>query len=308
LAFLGSNQFNGSATRLNGAGDRLVSSIGKGVRRKGALSSVVRIFEITLIIILAILLALLALKLLAPLPTAKKISVPQRVAAPTIIANGKINPFGEAPAILSEPEVVDSGPELAETQLNLVLHGTWIDESGGTAIIKTPDGKQARFAVGEEIWDDVTLEEVYRTQITIVRAGIRESLRLINSRPSEGPPVRVSAKDVLARQQKPSVEQEGIGLIGDQVMVMAESDGDGGKRFVIFPASDEEMFEELGFRAGDVLVGIGDLWVGTDAALAITSLAALIDQPSADIRVERDGVVVPLTVSLASAVESFDDE
>lgn len=309
LAFLGSSRLKGSAAQLNVASERFVSSIGRNVRRKGALSGFLKAAQLFLLLIFAALLALLILSFVAPLPTPKKLAVPQKVAVPSLAPGAIINPFGDAPITLDATEAVDTGPDLQETQLNLVLHGTWIDETGGTAVIKTPDDKQGRFAIGEEIWDEVILEEVYRTQVTIVRAGVRESLRLINSKPSTGQQVRVTAEDVLKnRPAGPPVGQEGIGLIGDQVMVMAEPDGEGGKRFVIFPASDEKVFEDLGFRAGDILVGVGDLWVGTDAALAITSLAALIDQPSVDIKVERDGVILPLTVSLASAVEGFEDE
>ena len=309
MAFLGSSQIKGSATRLNAAGDRFATSLGKGVRRKGVLSRVLGGIETLMALAIAFLLALFVLSIVSPLPTPKDIPAPIKVAAPTFSPDGgPINPFGKVAVIGGPVAEIDLGPELEETKLDLILHGTWMDENGGTAIIKTPDGKQGRFAVGEEIWNDVELDQVYRTQVTIVRAGVRESLRLINSRPSSAPPLRVTPEEVLNRDARSPVGQEGLGLIGDQVMVLAEDDGEGGKQFLIFPAEDEESFEELGFKAGDVLVGVGDVWVGTDAALAITSLAALIEQPSAEIKVERNGVVVPLSISLAGAFESEDDE
>lgn len=309
LAFLDSKQFKGPATRLNVASDKIALSFGKGVRRKGFLARLLGGAEIIMALVIAFFVALLALSLFSPLPIPKQISAPLNVATPSVsLADGPINPFGKTAVIAGPVAEIELGPEIEETKLDLVLHGTWMDGNGGTAIIKTPDGKQGRFAVGEEIWNDVELDQVFRTQVTIVRAGVRESLRLINSRPSSGPPLRVTPEEVLNREPRSPVGQEGLGLIGDQVMVIAEEDGEGGKQFVIFPAEDEESFEQLGFRAGDVLVGVGDVWVGTDAALAITSLASLIEQPSAEIKVERNGVVVPLSISLAGAFESEEDE
>ncbi|MEP3071832.1 type II secretion system protein N [Maricaulis sp.] len=78
---------------------------------------------------------------------------------------------------------VDAAPVAAtiqETSLDLTLRGIRrgaTPETGG-AIIQIPGGRQSFFAVGAEILDGVTLEEVHVDHVLIRRRGIAESLFL----------------------------------------------------------------------------------------------------------------------------------
>lgn len=78
---------------------------------------------------------------------------------------------------------VDATPVAAtiqETSLDLSLRGIRrgaTPDSGG-AIIQIPGGRQSFFAVGAEILDGVTLEEVHVDHVLIRRRGIAESLFL----------------------------------------------------------------------------------------------------------------------------------
>lgn len=78
---------------------------------------------------------------------------------------------------------VDAAPVAAaiqETSLDLTLRGIRrgaTPDSGG-AIIQIPGGRQSFFAVGAEVLDGVTLEEVHVDHVLIRRRGIAESLFL----------------------------------------------------------------------------------------------------------------------------------
>ena len=309
MAFLGSEQFKGPATRLNAAGDRLFATMGRRVGKKGGLAKAIPAIEVVLLCAIAAVAALILLKLIAPLPVPEKFPAPQRVQISAPQTDGAINPFGAVPDDFGGPLTeLEVGPDLEETQLDLVLHGVWLTQEGGSAIIKTPDDKQGRFGLGDEIWDEVTLDRVYRDQVTIMRGGVRESLRLINSKPASPPPLREESADRRPQAPRSPVSQAGVGLIGESVMVVQENIGEGESQFVLQPTADDAAFRALGFEAGDVLVGVDEVWLGTDSALAIMSLAEVMDRSSVEVKVERDGVVVPLTISLAGDGESVDDD
>jgi general secretion pathway protein C len=230
---------------------------------------------------------------LGPLPTPPVIAgtAPPPVAAPQATAN----PFrGSAPAA-GPVKDFDVSANLAETSLNLVLHGTWIDADGGTAIIKTPDEKQGRFKVGDPIWEGVTLERVFRDQVVINRAGVLEALRIAN-RDRVAPVALGQPADVASA----AAANAGFGQIGDLVSIRPEPDPVGGVQLVLGPASDERGFLALGLRPGDILRGVDGQSIDSDISRALTIVQSLEGRESVAIDVEREGVVTPLDIPLAA--------
>ena len=67
-----------------------------------------------------------------------------------------------------------------QTRLNLTLRGvrTGANAQSGSAVIEAPSLGQRTLAVGMEISDGVTLEEIYADRVIINRRGARESLFL----------------------------------------------------------------------------------------------------------------------------------
>jgi len=216
---------------------------------------------------------------------------------------GPFDPFRMAsvaePAPASDLSI---GPDLAETTLNLVLHGTWITEAGGAAFIKTPDEKQGRYSIGDTITNGVTLEKVYRDQVVINRNGARESLRLINREqiaPAGGSRARIATP---ADPNKILSSVNGLASIGGLITAQPELDDVGNVRLVLAPANDVKAFENLGLRSGDALVAVDNKPIGPNIASALEMIAAIGGSPSVTISVERDGIVMPVTIALPTSV------
>ncbi len=212
--------------------------------------------------------------------------------APTNVElSGPINPFRTAGLAPGATEDLEIGPDLAETTLNMTLHGTWVDAEGGSAIINTPSDEQKRFRAGDTIWNNVTLERVYRDQVVISRGGVRESLRLIN-------------RDTVARRPvDPAPQQQGAsaaGLVqlGDVVTAIPQQDSVGGVRLVLQPSRDRESFLKLGLRPGDILVAVDNQRLGPDIAESIERLRSTGNKKTLLLSVERGGVVTPVSIPL----------
>ncbi len=255
----------------------------------------IRMLEIVLVCAIGALLPLIFLAGLAPFdqpPTAP----PPHLAAADPAGAGPINPFrtAEAPAAAPAGDLA-SGPDLAETTLNLALHGTWTNEKGGTAIIRLPDDTQGRFSVGDAITDGVTLDRVYRDQVVIIRNGVRESLRLINR---DGAPRSAGAPPIELVDEFGGEIDAGIASIGELIVALPEEDDVGGMRLVLQPAGDQEQFEALGLQAGDTLVAVDNQPIGRDIASGLDVLASLDGKASVTLSVERDGAVMPIKIAL----------
>jgi general secretion pathway protein C len=97
---------------------------------------------------------------------------------------------GVSPAILGgfDPffRLSSAGGPVVVTTLDLKLFGTRADQATGrgSAIIGLPDGRQASYAVGEEIVPGVTLKAVSFDGVTISRGGHDEQLFLDQSQPA----------------------------------------------------------------------------------------------------------------------------
>jgi type II secretion system protein C len=238
-------------------------------------------------------------------PVVKPSAAVRQNAAPVEqAASGPIDPFRITSA--AAPAAADdfaNGPDLAETSLNLALHGTWIDAQGGAAIIKTPDDKQGRFSVGDTITSGVTLERVYRDQVVINRGGVRESLRLVNreliasQRPAEAVTTGSNADDASG----------GIASIGRIVIATPELDPVGNMRLTLRPAGDPEAFEALGLETGDILIAVDNSPIGADISKALETIASLQGKTTVTLSIERDGAVMPIKISLNDEAPAQND-
>lgn len=264
-----------------------------------------RVTELALIVALAAIMSSVFWNVFGPVT--RPSTVPRVTAAPASAqpAAGPIDPFRVASQVAAASDAeIAPGADLAETTLNLVLHGTWIDEKGGAAFIQAPDGKQGRFSVGEAISPGVTLERVFRDQIVINRSGVRESLRLIN-RETTSQSTRTSAQPVSADTNKTTLE--GSSNIGDIINAAPRIDETGAAQLVLAPANDRDGFERLGLRTGDVLVAVGNQPISGDVVKGLAMIADLEGKKSITLSIKRGGVVMPLTISLSGPTQELDD-
>lgn len=291
------DQFSGAPAAANAIRERL-ARIGSGKRSRAVDPRLIRATEIILVIAIGILLASTFWSLAGPIPHPS--SAPQpTVAAPQDVATGPIDPFRMAAVAAAEelPSDFNDSPELAETTLNLVLHGTWMTPEGGVAFIKTQDDEQGRFGIGDTITSGVTLEKVYRDQVVINRGGVRESLRLIN-REQAAPRLQGAAAPAISNAPR----ADGMATIGSYIAARPEMDGVGNMRLVLQPSGDAARFASLGLKPGDTLVAVDNQPLSVDAQRNMELLAGLGGKRAVTISVERDGIVMPVTVPLAVIV------
>lgn len=181
---------------------------------------------------------------------------------------------------------VDAAPVAAaiqETSLDLSLRGIRrgaTPDSGG-AIIQIPGGRQSFFAVGAEILDGVTLEEVHVDHVLIRRRGIAESLFL---RDEDTPraaaaPAAVGGQSVAGLFRAEPV-REGHRLTGYRVSEAS-------------PA----LLSATGLRNGDVITAVD----GRSAA-DISDLPALFrrlrEEDGFTLSINRGGLPLTLQVDL----------
>ncbi len=275
---------------------------------------VVLLVEIALTIAAAIVVGRLFWSLLAPLegPTLGAVALRAPVAE-AVAATGPGDPFRAAGAV--GPVELGEGPPLedvAETSLRLTLHGTWTDEFGGSAVIATPNGLQKRYKVGELIVPDTTLDRVFRDQVTILRGGVRESLRMLNRQDTGAiPPAPLQgqsqsadvATDELARRTAEELarrlsEGQELGVIGDHVLVLAQDSEGGLPEVSLWPLGMPGKFEALGLKPGDRLVAVAGSPLGADLLSVATRLAETTNLAQIEITIEREGRRTPLQIQL----------
>lgn len=184
------------------------------------------------------------------------------------------------------PTVVTSAP--------VKLFGVRVDQATGrgSAIIATPDGVQASFAVGDEIMPGITLKAVLLDHVTIERGGVAEQLYLDQSVAAPvaqtgaapaAPPAAVVAPDAAALRA------------GIAFAPRLESGAVTG--FVVSPTGSGDVFRSIGFLPGDVVTTINGRAVKSvqEAAEAIAGLG-----PGATVQfgIERGGKVTTLNARI----------
>lgn len=252
----------------------------------------IRAIEIALVAGIGVLLPIIMYQGLGPVPKPPTAPAPTPLAAPSAEI-GPINPFRTANAPAAPAAPADAGENLSETTLNLSLHGTWIDAKGGTAIIKTPDEKQGRFAVGDTITSGVTLDRVERDHVVIIRNGVREALRLIDRDSAAGASAAAPGGAAPA-----AFAGDGMAAIGHFIVAMPETDEVGGMRLVLQPADDVDRFEALGLVPGDRLVAVDNQPIDRDIAAGLEAIAMTQGRKSVTLSIERDGVVMPIVIAM----------
>jgi len=296
VAVIGHERLETRAPILDWAGAqlrRLAGRRGKRDERSGrGRARLVAIVEIGLVLLLGVLIGRLVLTIVAPGPMITDAPAPAARSAASAFSG---NPFRLATAPPTAP-ASDTPPDAAVTTLDLALHGAWADPKGGSAIIKTPDGKQRRFSVGETICCGATLEAVYADQVTILRSGVREALRLPRNIPSVKAPSAAAAPEEAGETAPPAAN------LADAVRVEVDQGGSGAIRLKFYPGPDQALFDDLGLRSGDVLVSVN----GEAAPTDLSGFAALMERfegaASAAVIVEREGVRMPVEISVPGAV------
>ena len=262
--------------------------------RRIKLDRAVPIVEFSLAAAIGLFFVFFVFALFAPLPMPNQLPVaapPANEQVASLRTQIALNPFRTAEIAAPAQEVQQIlSEDLEETSLDLRLHGTWIDEGGGSAIIRDPDGKQATFRVGDEIWSGVTLDGIYAQQVTISRNGVRETLSLVN---------RDRQAVVRARAQAVSSQPQNLNIadFSSIVQVTPKVTPDG-LVLTLVPGENGTAFEYVGLRPGDRLVSVNDKRITGDLVEVAEMFKGLKPGQSVEIVVLRDGLPVPLDIEI----------
>ncbi len=183
------------------------------------------------------------------------------------------------------------------TSLSLKLFGVRVDQAmgRGSAIIATPDGVQASFAVGDEIVPGVRLTAVAFDNVTIDRGGAAEQLFLDQS--VAAPVVQPFPLGGQAPPATPSTTVSAPSLAGGISFVPRVEQG-AVSGFVVSPKGDGGAFRAIGLQPGDIVTSIN----GQGFQSVEEAGQALATAPAdgiATFNVERAGRVIVLRATVA---------
>ena len=159
-----------------------------------------------------------------------------------------------------------AGPVVVTT-LDLKLYGIRSDQASGrgSAIIGTPDGQQASYAVGDEIQPGVTLDAVAFDNVTILRSGAKEQIFLDQSQPATSvapppgsPPAPGMAPPPAGMGASP------LPPAAADVQITPRLENGKVTGFAVDPQGVGTQFKAFGFQPGDVVLSIN----GISAAVA----------------------------------------
>ncbi len=288
-----------------------------------------------LVIVLGWALAVLCMKLL-PTPAIDYTS--STATASGQVANNGANPselaqitaglhlFGDAS---SAPVVTKEKKEevkVEDTGLQLELMGVFAsDPAEKSFAIINQGSEQSSYGIGDKIVGEVTLEEVYKDYVILNNRGKNERLKLpenvqpIATRPIEQANNTQPAANNDGGQANGQQEQGGQG--GEIVLpsspgelrdtlarnpsmlgkiVAAEPYQENGKLvgYRITPKQNPEILEAQGIVAGDVITRVNNIQLNSQKQ-GIRALRNAVKAQALEVTVLRDGVEVPLSISLA---------
>lgn len=222
--------------------------------------------------------------------------------------------FGDAavPEEVATPEVKQP---IRETSLNLTLSGVFAYEPQELSIAIISSGnEESAYRVGDKIVGESTLKEVYSDRVIINNRGKDEVLRL----PENSTPIssqRPVAAQVQQRQAQNVASSEPVelpstpGALRDTLaknpsmlgrIVAAEPYQENGKLigYRLTPKQNPEILEAQGIVAGDVITRVNNIELNSQKQ-GIRALRNAVKAQSLDVTILRDGVEIPLSISLA---------
>lgn len=222
--------------------------------------------------------------------------------------------FGDASkvAIVREEEPEPQEP-IEETKLNLQLAGVFAftPQENAIAIISVGSAEQSAYGVGDKISGNASLEAVYTDHVIIRNNGKLEKLALPenvqpialapvqsaptnNAQAGDGQPIELPTnpgqlRDTLARNPA---------MLGR--VVAAEPYQENGKLlgYRITPKQNPEILEAQGIVAGDVITSVNNIQLNSQKQ-GIRALRNAVKADNLEVTILRDGIEVPISISLA---------
>ena len=246
---------------------------------------------------------------------ARKQPVVDKIAMSRKIASAHL--FGNAAEKPKEEKVEEKQP-IVKTKLNLKLTGVaaYEPQERAIAIINTGGSDEFAFQVGDTIIGQTKLKAVYADRVILDNRGREEVLEL----PENVTPIQVR-QPVAQRQARASsagaagntgpVENLPTtpGALRDTLaknpsllgrVVSAEPYQENGKLrgYRISPRQNPEILESQGILAGDIITRVNNIELNSQKQ-GVRALRNAVKAENLDVTILRDGIVIPLSISLA---------
>ncbi|MFN3522497.1 MAG: type II secretion system protein N [Phenylobacterium sp.] len=269
----------------------------RGVRR------LVTGLEAGLVIVLAVQAARIAWILLAPPGPIGQAPppAPEAKGAADLAILARFDPFFRADAGGAAPP---AGATAAQDAGGLRLFGVRADGSGsGSAIIRTSAGREASFAVGEEVEPGLVLREVADDHVILARGGARQRLEFAQFASTFAPAAPVAAAAGAAAAPQPPAGAAGQAVPAQQLLSAAAlsprmKDGrEQGYRVTPRGAAGADILARAGLQPNDVILSIDG--EGFNAERAQDLPDTLAKSEWVDLRVERGGQTITTRVRIA---------
>ncbi|HUO79819.1 MAG TPA: type II secretion system protein N [Steroidobacteraceae bacterium] len=205
--------------------------------------------------------------------------------------------FGLAPTAAT-----GGGENAPRTRVALVLAGTLAvrDPKAGLAIVGESAQTARVYACGSTLPGGVRLHEVYTDRVVLDRDGALETLPLPHQS-SGGTTARLSPAGNTEPALGDSVQRlvaQGPEVIGEVLRPMPMYANGQLKGFRVYAGRDRQKFAKLGLQPGDLVTQINGVPLG-DAQHGMEILRTLGNAATANVTIERGGVVQQLTVDTA---------
>jgi general secretion pathway protein C len=214
--------------------------------------------------------------------------------------------FGVAGAVKQVQKIEQKAPE---TQLNLTLHGVFVEEDPeqGAAIIGTSGATQKYYKVGSTVMNGVTLGGVFTDRVVLLRNGQSEVLRFPKV-PSTGSTSRIASLPVTSARPTPTPNNRSLSgyretfqqeplKIFEHVRFVPVRSREGLKGYRVLPQKNRELYNKLGIRPSDLVTAVNGVTLTNDRE-ALKLIDTLKEASTIQVDVVRAGQPLSLTFSL----------
>ncbi len=190
-------------------------------------------------------------------------------------------------------EIIEIGTDAPETTLNLKLFGRRAGKNG-TAIVQTPDKKQALYKIGDEIIDGVILKAVTADYIVLSQGGRverltfeREAARTLSLTADE---ITRTATSLPPTSLPPT--SGAVNAIMDQIRIRPVYHNGVKRGIRLSPRSSKIDLSQYGLQPSDIITRINSV----DMAAKRPDIFSLRNERHITLTILRDGVETTLNI------------
>ncbi len=187
---------------------------------------------------------------------------------------------------------------IPKTRLNLTLHGVFVADNGGGAIIATAKGKEQYYTVNAKLPGGAILKEIHPQHVVLMRNRQLETLELPKNSIAIGPSSSSSSSrrsalrsftgsQVNLKQYRRDLMREPQRL-ADAISMSPYSERGRFIGYKVTPGRDRALFDQVGLISGDIVTAVNGIELDTPAK-GLNVLRSLQTANSVRLDIKRNG-------------------